>query len=303
MAASSSKGRGRTRSRASASRASRSGGATRRASQSRTGRAGSQSSKRKAAGRSRAGSERDTARRRKPAARSRAAAPAGARSSRSSSSRRGAARTTRGRTAASSRSRSARQPRRGSNPARRPSPRVGRTSRAPRTERRSAADPIALLTQDHRHVAQLFEQFETARDGKKKRAVFEKIRNELELHARLEEEVFYPEAESRQELEEELREAHGEHNKVKQLLREAEGLDPESGEFDATVAGIQGAIEHHVEEEEQRIFPVIRESFSPGHHKELAQRMQRRRGELKRAVGGNAAAGRERSLVGRLMGR
>jgi hypothetical protein len=159
-----------------------------------------------------------------------------------------------------------------------------------------------MLTQDHRNVAQLFEQFEVASDGKKKRAVFEKIRNELELHARLEEELFYPEAESRRELEGEVKEAHGEHDKVKQLLREAEGLDPDSGEFDATVAAIQGAVEHHVEEEERQMFPVIRESFSPDHRKELAQRMQQRRGELQRAGEGNTA-GRGRSLVGRLMGR
>ena len=153
-----------------------------------------------------------------------------------------------------------------------------------------------MLTQDHRNVAQLFEQYDKPRTTARRSAqIFEKIRGELELHTQLEEEIFYPEAESRPELKKELKEAHGEHDKVKQMLREAEGLDPESGEFDATVAGIQGAVEHHVEEEEQQLFPAVQQSFSEDHMKELAQRMQERRGELQR---GDATSGKGRSLVG-----
>ena len=295
MAARSSKGRtgrgGRssgtsTRSRGAAAHSSRASGATRAASKSR-GRGGTQA-RAKAAGSARSRSvsaEAESPRKRKPASRSRTEQPARKR--------------TPVRRSAQEAPRSGGQPRRRTT-SRSTAARAGRTSRAPRASRRSQADPIAILTQDHRNVAQLFEQYEVAKDGKKKRAVFDKIRSELELHTQLEEEIFYPEAESRQELKKELKEAHGEHDKVKQMLREAEGLDPESGEFDGTVAGIQGAVEHHVQEEEQQVFPVIQQSFSADHMKELAQRMQQRRAELQR---GNATAGKARSLVGRLMGR
>jgi hemerythrin-like domain-containing protein len=157
-----------------------------------------------------------------------------------------------------------------------------------------------MLTQDHRRVAQLFEKFESAKDAKQKKSLFETIRSELELHARLEEDLFYPEAEDRPELKDPVEEAEGEHAKMKQMLREAQGLDPESGEFDATVAGLKGAVEHHVEEEEGQIFPVVQRTFSEEHMQELAEKLQARRAELQR---GNGAKGEGKSLVGRLMGR
>lgn len=157
-----------------------------------------------------------------------------------------------------------------------------------------------MLKKDHRQVERLLQQFESAKDAKKKKALFENIRKELELHTRLEEEVFYPEAEQRQELKEQVGEAHGEHDTVKQMLRKAAGLDPDSGEFDSTVAGIKGAVEHHVREEEDEMFPVIEKTFSADHLRELGEKMQSRRAQLQR---GNGAMGEGRSLVGRLMGR
>ncbi len=158
-----------------------------------------------------------------------------------------------------------------------------------------------MLVRDHRQVDQLLQQFEKSKDAGKKKALFEKIRSELELHTQLEEEVFYPEAEQRGELKDLVEEAHGEHDKVKQMLREAGGLDADSGEFDGTVAGIKGAVEHHVREEEEEIFPVVDKTFSPDHLRELAEKLQSRRAELER---GNSGMGEgHKGLVGRLMGR
>ena len=179
--------------------------------------------------------------------------------------------------------------------------RSSRSTGAGSTRRTAKLDPLAMLIRDHREVDRLLQQFEASKDAGKKKALFEKVRSELELHPRLEEEVFYPEAEQRQELKDLIGEAHGEHDKVKQMLREAEGQDADSGEFDATVAGIKGAVEHHVREEEEEIFPVVEKTFSPDHMRELGERMQSRRAELQR---GNSGMGEgRRGLVGRLMGR
>jgi hemerythrin superfamily protein len=160
-----------------------------------------------------------------------------------------------------------------------------------------------MLQQDHRRVEQLFQQFEKAKEPRQKKQVFEQIRNELEVHARIEEEVFYPKAEDagEKELKELVEEAHGEHDKVKQMLREAEGADPSSGEFDAIVAGLKGAVEHHVQEEEDEMFEKARSSMTSEDRAEVARRMTQLKGQLRP---GNGASGRSGgSLVGRLMGR
>src|SRR5688572_15671138 len=96
-----------------------------------------------------------------------------------------------------------------------------------RTSRSSGPDITALLKADHRKVARLFEQFENAKQASRKRQIFERIQSELAVHARLEEQVFYRESEEqgRKKLLEHVEEAHGEHKVVKQLLRQADGLD------------------------------------------------------------------------------
>ncbi len=54
-----------------------------------------------------------------------------------------------------------------------------------------AMDALELLKQDHAKVKELLETAESAQ-GKERTAIFEKIKNELETHARIEENVFYP---------------------------------------------------------------------------------------------------------------
>jgi hemerythrin-like domain-containing protein len=112
--------------------------------------------------------------------------------------------------------------------------------------------------------------------------LFAEIQEALELHTALEEEIFYREAEREGEkrLQDLLREAREEHGKVKELLRDADGRDPSSGEFDAAVAAIKGAVEHHVEEEEVEMFPRVRTTFSRKELQELGGRMEARRKEL-----------------------
>jgi len=52
-------------------------------------------------------------------------------------------------------------------------------------------DAFQLLKADHRKVAQLFDQLESA-DGRAKLQVFQEIKTALELHTQIEETYFYP---------------------------------------------------------------------------------------------------------------
>jgi hypothetical protein len=145
-------------------------------------------------------------------------------------------------------------------------------------------EATALLKADHQKVAGLFEQFDSAQQPSRKKEIFREIKMALDVHTKLEEEIFYREADEQGEkkLHELLDEARGEHEKVKDLLRDAEGRDPESGEFDAGVAAIKGAVEHHVAEEEGEMFPQIRTTFTADELRDLGRRMQERQAELKK---------------------
>jgi hypothetical protein len=51
---------------------------------------------------------------------------------------------------------------------------------------------LEILKQDHQKVKQLFQEATHASDQRKRKEIFDKIDTELEIHAHIEETVFYP---------------------------------------------------------------------------------------------------------------
>ena len=86
-----------------------------------------------------------------------------------------------------------------------------------------------------------------------------KICMELAIHARIEEELFYPAA--REELPEDeqtmVAEAAVEHASLKMLIGEIDGTGPDDPLFDARMTVLQEYVKHHVKEEEQELMPAV----------------------------------------------
>ena len=126
-------------------------------------------------------------------------------------------------------------------------------------EDRMAQDAVALIKADHREVEQLFREFEEAGDRayRTKQDLVSRIIQELEVHATIEEEIYYPavEAKARQDGKELVAEAVEEHHVVKVLLGELAGMSPEDERFDAKVTVLMENVRHHVEEEEEELLP------------------------------------------------
>ena len=132
-------------------------------------------------------------------------------------------------------------------------------------------DAIALLRQDHRAVEKLFKQFEKAgpRAHKTRRDVVQRVIRELAVHAAIEEQVFYPAVrEAVPDTEDEVLESLEEHHIVKWTLAELDGMDPEHERFVAKMTVLIESVRHHVEEEENELFPEVREALT---RKQLAE--------------------------------
>jgi hemerythrin superfamily protein len=132
---------------------------------------------------------------------------------------------------------------------------------------------IELLKQDHRKVDQLFKQAEATEDEGKKQELFEQIKYELEVHTHIEETVLYPALEKREELKDLTLEAVEEHRQVKTLLREISNLVEGSEKFDAKLKVMSENVEHHVEEEEEEMFPKMQQLFSESQIEKLGQEL------------------------------
>jgi hemerythrin superfamily protein len=124
-------------------------------------------------------------------------------------------------------------------------------------------DAIALLTADHREVADMFEQFDQLGDRAttSKEKLKDKICKALIAHTTIEEEIFYPAVrETIEDGEDMVDEAVVEHAAAKDLIKQLQEMQPDDELYDAKVKVLGEQIEHHVQEEEKEMFPKVRKS-------------------------------------------
>jgi len=146
---------------------------------------------------------------------------------------------------------------------------------------------LKLLKKDHSTVQSLFSRFE--RVGKsaheKKNEIFAEIRRELQLHAKAEEEIFYPavkafNGEGRLLISEALKE----HKDIDQLLTQISRLKPSDKNYDDKVETLIETVEDHVEEEEGQIFRFAAEKCSQEQLEDLGRQIEERKKILDRQL-------------------
>jgi iron-sulfur cluster repair protein YtfE (RIC family) len=134
---------------------------------------------------------------------------------------------------------------------------------------------FTLLTADHERVAEILKTIEgtTERAIKGREELFARLKGELDLHARIEEEIFYPALEEDEETREITLEAYEEHRLVKQLLAELEAEPKDTEEWTAKFTVLKENIEHHVEEEEGEMFKRARQALSKEEIESLGEKL------------------------------
>jgi hemerythrin-like domain-containing protein len=118
------------------------------------------------------------------------------------------------------------------------------------------ADAIAMLKVDHQRIRDLFAHYEATTNPKAQWTIAEEVLGELEVHAQLEEQVFYPAIADQSDEGERL--AQGsleEHQILRQLIHELRAMGPQIHGFDAQFNVLIQNVEDHVEYEEAELFP------------------------------------------------
>ena len=133
-----------------------------------------------------------------------------------------------------------------------------------------------LLKEDHKKVSGIFQQLEptTERAEKTRTELFAKLKTELDIHARVEETIFYPAIKQEAETREIVLEGFEEHHVVKMLLKELEALPVDTEQWTAKLKVLQENVEHHVEEEEGEMFQKARQVLTEEQINDLGARME-----------------------------
>ena len=128
----------------------------------------------------------------------------------------------------------------------------------------------SLLEKQHRKVESLFKQIES---GKSEPApLLAELANELAAHMAIEQESFYPAV--RQVKEDLILESYEEHAIAELALKRLLATDPEDISFKARVTTLKELIQHHVEEEEEELFPKVEEAIDEKRLTELGKEMK-----------------------------
>lgn len=138
---------------------------------------------------------------------------------------------------------------------------------------------VDLLKSQHRAVEKKFAKIEAAHQPKQKAMLFAEIADSLAAHAAIEEHQFYRAVKAKR-TEDILLESLEEHLGIKRVLADLLVTAPTDETFDAKVKVLKDLVEHHVEEEEEDLFPKVKKLFDAETLEALGQEMSAEHSEL-----------------------
>ena len=151
-----------------------------------------------------------------------------------------------------------------------------------------------MIRLDHTHVLSAFHQYQVDTPARVKKGLADNICLALEVHAQLEEEIFYP-ALREVSPDEVLDKSKPEHDEMRSLVGRLRALQPADPAFDQTFFELMRAVLHHVADEETQLLPKA-ERLLGGQLSEMGARMTRRRLQLIGPRSGELAGSMARSM-------
>lgn len=148
-------------------------------------------------------------------------------------------------------------------------------------------DALQLLKTDHDAVKKLLEQGDatTERGVKARTELFATIKQELNVHETIEEEIFYPALKEHPKAREIVLEGYEEHHVVDTIMGELEQTPVDDEKWGAKFTVMKENIEHHIEEEEGEMFQKARQVFDAQELRDLGARMEARKAQATGEVG------------------
>ena len=135
---------------------------------------------------------------------------------------------------------------------------------------------IQFLKQEHGKAKAAFQEIEGAPAGQR-RGLWMKLHPELELHEKMEEQHLYGPAAREVQVDASLAEYETAHHREVQeaegLIKEINRLEPSGDAWLATVKKLRGALEQHIRQEEQEIWPKIERAWDAARLEEAGRQM------------------------------
>lgn len=146
-----------------------------------------------------------------------------------------------------------------------------------------------MIRFDHSHVLLTFHQYTTSKKPAVKKALADTICSALEIHATLEEEIFYPRMRQLNPALPVLQKSVPEHQEMRRLIGELRACDPASARHDTLLLELMRDVLHHVADEETILLPEAETTLGSDRLSELGVKMSKRRMALLKPQAGKIA--------------
>lgn len=156
-----------------------------------------------------------------------------------------------------------------------------------------------MIRMDHTHVLTTYHQYKTGSRPLVKQGLVNTTCLALEIHAQLEEEIFYPAVRAVSD-NPVLQKSVPEHDEMRRLISLLRGMNPEDVRYDDTYRELMRDVIHHVADEETVVLPEA-ERLLGEQLGELGKKMMKRRLQLMAPRSGDMAANLVRAMPGSSM--
>ncbi|HWT72182.1 MAG TPA: hemerythrin domain-containing protein [Oxalicibacterium sp.] len=147
-----------------------------------------------------------------------------------------------------------------------------------------------MIRFDHSHVLVTFHQYTKDKSPSVRKALADTICNALEIHATLEEEIFYPVIRMIDSNEPVIKKSVPEHDEMRSLIAELRATDPKDEQHQKLVMDLMRDVIHHVADEETVLLVEAEKMLSNERLCELGSEMTKRRMQLIAPKAGRIAA-------------
>jgi iron-sulfur cluster repair protein YtfE (RIC family) len=153
-----------------------------------------------------------------------------------------------------------------------------------------------MIRLDHTHVLSTFHQYKASAPLRVRKGLANTICTALEIHATLEEEIFYPAV--RRVIEDDvIQDSISEHQEMKRLIATLRGMEPTARDYDETVMALMRDVIHHVADEETIVLPAAERELAE-ELGDLGMAMTKRRLQLVGPRAGEIALNMARAASG-----
>jgi len=177
----------------------------------------------------------------------------------------------------------------------------GRTPPMKSLVSRIVPSAVKMIRTDHTHVLATFHKYDATTSPGTKRALAETISLALDIHARLEEEIFYPAVRATAVGATIIDKNIPEHEEMRRMIAKLRAMDAADPFFDATFMDLMRSVMHHVADEETRLLPEAQRVLGEDKLHDLGRQMAKRRIELSApkagAIAKNTARGAPATAV------